>query len=431
MNLAFIRRTRRCPAFLVAMLVALLLVCLCKTGLLAEEHLIHPGDDPQVVLDGAMPGDRIVFLPGMHQHRLNRHRSLLYVDKAIDIEFRTGATLKLADHETQLQTSPEVTIDHGAAKTLNDLEVGGALDPTAGPIIFTITIDGRSKDGDFDTFSWGAGPLFQYQHTQVPITGDWQALTRGVKVRFGSRGGHNRGSLWFISYDGPESYGIRIGHGFQPEYIDTVHIFGQGTIDMNASHNVIPSGLVPNINACVLVHGRVRNVSVEDITMTDTMRSVMVYGEHSGQFRQGGGTTPGQSYDAEDISICYTRTLNPAGSGYLLGHPSHRGHLRRVRCNYNYMVTATTSIEPNFQLDQYEVIGNVIKSDGLAIHCWRKSTNGYIADNLRIDDLSNREVVVVSSPSAWDPPEDITLKNNRNHLSDRTDAPPTWSDARR
>jgi hypothetical protein len=28
----------------------------------------------------------------------------------------------------------------------------------------------------------------------VPITGDWQDLSHGVKIRFGSRTGHSRGS---------------------------------------------------------------------------------------------------------------------------------------------------------------------------------------------------------------------------------------------
>ena len=64
----------------------------------------------------------------------------------------------------------------------------------------------------------------------------------------------------------------------------------------------------------------------------------------------------------------FTRTLNPNGSGTLLGHPSFRGQLRNVRCNYNYFETKLTAIEPNFNLDGYEVIGNHIKSDGEAIH---------------------------------------------------------------
>jgi hypothetical protein len=399
---------------------------------LAREHLIDPNrfTDPQEVFDNASPGDRIVFLPGVHQHPLSRHRSLLYVDKSIDIEFRSGATLKLADNQTRLEEKPQITIDHGAVKNINDLHVGGRYDQSLGKLDYTVQIDGTTDDGKTDTFSWCSGSLFKFTHKLVPITGEWQELEHGVKIRFDAMSGHNRGSLWFISYDGPESYGIRIGHGFQPDYIDGVRIFGPGTIDLNGLHNVTPSGLVPNINACVLVHGRVRNVSIEDITMTDTNRSVMLYGEHSGKFERGGGTTPGESFDAEDISIQYTRTLNPNGSGYLLGHPSHRGHLRRVRCNYNYMVTASTSMEPNFQLDQYELIGNLIKSDGKAIHCWRKSINGVIADNLRIDDVEKRDVVILGAPSAWEHPENITLKNNRNHLGDRVDAIPMWEQVR-
>lgn len=176
--------------------------------------------------------------------------------------------------------------------------------------------------------------------------------------------------------------------------------------------------LVKNVNACILVHGRVRNVSIESVTMTNTNRSAMLYGEHTGKFLQGGAVGPGESFDAENISIFHTRTINPKGSGYLLGHPSHRGWLRKVQCNFNYMETATTAIEPNFQLDQYEVMGNVIKSAGRAIHCWRRSTNGLIKDNARIDDPTGKEVVMVNAPGAWQPPENIVLRDNRNHLSE-------------
>ena len=252
----------------------------------------------------------------------------------------------------------------------------------------------------------------------MPITGDWQLLKNGVKIRFASRTGHSVGSLWFASYDGPESYGIRIGHGTQPNFIENVRIFGQGTIDLNSANNVQPSGLVKNISASVLVHGRVRNVDISGITMTNTMRSVMLYGEHTGKFLQGGATAGGETFDAENISITRTRTINPTGAAYLLGHPSHRGKLSKVRCNYNYMESATTSLEPNFNLDQYEVIGNVIKSAGRAIHCWRRSTNGLIKDNVRIDDPTGREVVMVNAPGAWQQPENIILRDNRNHLSE-------------
>lgn len=403
--------------------------------LLANEHSIKPGDNPQTVLDKAAPGDRLVFESGLHQHNPQKHRSLLYVDKSVEIVLKEGATLKLADNATQLEATPEITTDQDAGKKLDDLQAGGEFDLIS-PSIFTIVTDGEGIDGQADTFAWGVfhnidnpegsarlGPsgskFAETPHRGIPITSQWQDLAHGVKIRFSSTSGHNKGSRWFITYDGPEAYGIRIGHGRQPDYIENVRVTGKGTIDMNSSHNIQPGFLVKNINACVLVHGRVRGVAIENITMTNTNRSVMCYGEHSGSFLPGGGITPGESFDAEDISIERTRTLNPNGAAYLLGHPSFRGHLRNVRCNHNYMETAVTAIEPNFQLDGYEVIGNVIKSGGLAIHCWRHSKNGTIADNLRIHDNTGKPVVAMGAPTGWERPEKPILRNNRNHLGEK------------
>jgi len=414
-----------------ALIVVALLPCLLTQ---AADHQLKPGQSPQAALERAATGDRLVFLPGLHQHKLGKHRSLLYVDKSVEIELQAGAILKLADGETTQEKTPEITTDHGAPKTRDDLEVGGEYDLSLadqahsneispGVTIYTIVIDSEGHDGGPDTFAWGVGKIFDKRVQSVPITGDWQELNAGVKIRFENRNGHSTGSLWFVSYDGRESYGIRIGHGLQPDFIENVRVVGKGTIDLNATKNVQPSGLVKNINACVLVHGRVRNVVIRDITMTDTMRSVMLYGEHTGKFLAGGGITPGESFDTENIDIFQTRTINPHGSGYLLGHPSHRGHLRNVRCNHNYMETATTSIEPNFQLDGYEVVGNVIKSAGQAIHCWRMSSNGLVADNLRIYDNTGLPVVVANAPGGWKPPINLVQRNNRNHLSDPVKEP--------
>ncbi|MEZ6133876.1 MAG: hypothetical protein R3C53_03090 [Pirellulaceae bacterium] len=389
-----------------------------RNVLFGEEHLIHPGEAPQPVLDRATPGDRLVFLPGLHQHGLSQHRSILYVDKSVEIELQEGAVLKLADHQTQLEVVPEITTDQDAGKKLDDLSIGGTYSSST-PLIYTIIIDSVGQDGRADTFAWGDGKIFDTPTKNVPITGNWQELSHGVQVRFENRTGHSHRSLWFVSYDGPEAYGIRIGHGTQTETIENVRIVGKGTIDLNASHNVLPSFLVKDINACILIHGRVRNVFIDGITMTNTMRSVMMYGEHTGEFLPGGQTTPGESFDAENITVQYTRTLNPNGSGYLLGHPSHRGQLRQVRCNHNYMETATTAIEPNFNLVGYEVIDNIILSAGEAIHCWRHSSAGVIKDNLRIGDNTGKVVVKVNSPKGWQAPEPPELHNNRNHLSDR------------
>ncbi len=136
-------------------------------------------------------------------------------------------------------------------------------------------------------------------------------------------------------------------------------------------------------------------------------------------FLPGGKVGDGESFDAENITIQYTRTVNPRGAAYLLGHPSFRGGLKNVRCNYNYMETGLTAIEPNFNLVGYEVIGNVIKSDGQAIHCWRHSEKGVIKDNLRIHDNTGKPVVVVNAPRGWEAPEPPVMSGNRNHLSDR------------
>ncbi|MFM7036551.1 MAG: hypothetical protein ACKO2L_02400 [Planctomycetaceae bacterium] len=393
----------------------------------AAEHLIKPGEPPQPVLDAAAAGDKVIFLPGLHEHRLGRHRSILYVEKPIHIELRAGAILKLADGSCPPETAGEITVDQDARTgKLDDFEAGGEftrkLQSTVGPelygaTVYTVIIDKAGTGGAADTFRWGDGKLFDTPNRGVAITGDWQELSNGVKVRFASRTGHAVGSLWFVSYGGRAAYGIRIGHGVHKDYIENVSISGQGTIDLNSGMNAQPSGLVRDINACVLIHGRVRDIRVEGITMTNTMRSVMCYGEHTGKMMPGGRTEGGESFDAENITIERTRTLNPSGAAYLLGHPSHRGRLRNVKCNSNYMETGLTAIEPNFNLDGYEVLDNVIKSDGQAIHCWRFSKNGTVADNLRVHDNQGKPVVVVNSPGGWQPPEPPIQRNNRNHLS--------------
>jgi hypothetical protein len=393
----------------------------------AAEHKIKPGDPPQPVLDAAAAGDTIIFLPGLHEHKLGKHRSIVYVEKPLHIELQAGATLKLADGSCRPEPMGEITVDQDARKgKLDDFEVGGEFKPkkeaTAGPelygaTVFTVVIDKAGADGAADTFRWGDGKLFDTPHRGVAITGDWQELSHGVKVRFASRTGHAAGSLWFVSYGGAAAYGIRIGHGVQKDAIEKVTIGGRGIIDLNSGNNAQPSGLVKDINACVLIHGRVRDVRVGGITMTNTMRSVMCYGEHTGKMLPGGKTEGGESFDADNITIERTRTLNPGGAAYLLGHPSHRGRLRNVKCNSNYMETGMTAIEPNFNLDGYEVLDNVIKSDRNAIHCWRFSKNGTIADNLRIHDTTGKPVVTVSSPGGWQVPEAPTQRNNRNHLA--------------
>jgi len=41
-----------------------------------------------------------------------------------------------------------------------------------------------------------------------------------------------------------------------------------------------------------------------------------------------------------------------------------------------------------------------------------------IKDNVRIDDQRRRDIVIVNSPAAWEDPENLIIRDNRNHLSD-------------
>ncbi len=138
-----------------------LLALILLTNARAAEHPIQPGESPQAALDNAAPGDRLIFLPGLHQHSLGKHQSIFYVDKPIEIELREVATLKLADNSTKREPEGEITTDQDSGKKLDDLEIGGAHDLSApaiegleiyGSNIHSIQIDGEGKDGSADSF---------------------------------------------------------------------------------------------------------------------------------------------------------------------------------------------------------------------------------------------------------------------------------------
>ena len=135
----------------------MLVLCLYSNGIFAQSktYEILPGDNPQAILDNADEGSELVFLPGIHEHSLGRHQSILYVEKSVNIELQRGAVLKLADRETTLRSTPEITVDHGAPKQLNDLSAGGSYDKSAGQIYFAIYIDGEANGEEgADTFRW-------------------------------------------------------------------------------------------------------------------------------------------------------------------------------------------------------------------------------------------------------------------------------------
>lgn len=109
--------------------MSLIFVLLAVTMADAAEHLIRPGESPQMVLDRAAKGDRLVFLPGVHEHGLGKHRAMLYVDKSVEIELREGAVLQLAPQVCRVESDGEITTDQDGGKKLDDMEIGGVFDP--------------------------------------------------------------------------------------------------------------------------------------------------------------------------------------------------------------------------------------------------------------------------------------------------------------
>lgn len=383
---------------------------------------IAPGINPQTVFDATAAGSLIRFLPGLHSWGINSNAAILYCNKAMSIELMGGATLKLANNSTAVSTVGEITSNQGTvAKTLDDFSIGATSNYTGIVAVNYYVEIVLGGGGSTNTFKWGVfteAGVYNQVATDVAITGAEQTLQNGAKIKFTATTGHSAGSLWYVSYDGGESYGIRVGTGTHNTYIEDVNIFGEGVIDLNLPNNPQPSLLVANISSCVLFNGRVRKCSVSDITMKNGHRTVMAYGENTGTYQLGGGVTgSGTEYVCEYIDILRTKQLNDYNeecNGVLLGHPSHRGALRFVRCNYNYIKTGQTAIEPNFLLSDYQVIGNLL--DGgpkpVSIHCWRKSTNGLITNNRTINNPTTPDVVVIAAPAGWETAQNITVSNN-------------------
>ncbi|GAF72117.1 unnamed protein product, partial [marine sediment metagenome] len=131
-------------------------------------------------------------------------------------------------------------------------------------------------------------------------------------------------------------------------------------------------------------------------------------------------TSGGTSFDQYNTVLAHTKTYNPLadyGSGVLLGHPEHRGWNFNMKMFENLVDTDLTTIEPNFQLSQYQVYNNMVRTvqKDYPIHLWRKSENGMIIGNSAFDTTSTKNVVSpYSSPTGWDDPENIFKDNNLN-----------------
>jgi hypothetical protein len=314
------------------------------------------------------------------------------------IELESGAELKLANNSNTLNRTGELVVNQGTTMVLNDISFRGTYTGATTANI-GIEIDGT---GSPNTFKWGVTDYWPptYSPTGVAITGDWQTLgTTGIEIKFNATTGHGLGNIFILSFDGTESYPIRIGTGFHSSYINGATIFGEGSINSNDVNQVPKSVHAKNLSSSILVHGRVSNTLIYGVTMKNGNRSVMAYGDNDGTYGNAGVVVGGTNYECKDLKIIGTNTLNnfstgSKGSGILIGHPEHRGSIRGVTINLNNVQSYGTNIEPNFGLRDYEVRNNVCNNiAAYQIHCWRESQNGLV--------LNNNSNCQISSPSGW------------------------------
>lgn len=386
----------------------------------AGTYIITTADNPQTIFDAAPAGSKFFFMEGVHESGFNNSkRSILYVDKACRIELHAEATLKLADNTTTLElTNPEITTNQGVAKSIDDLAMGGTsnYNGSKGKVDYYVQI---ATIGATDTFVFGTFDEITQIYTPIGTfncTTTEQAVGDGVKIMFGATTGHTLSSIWFISYDGRESYGIRIADGFNATAIENVVITGTGTIDLNEENNIQPSFLVPDISSCVLVHGNVKNIIIEQLILKGAERKVMAYGDSDGTYLNGGdvtGATINTTVDGITVRDIKVDDPSPLGRGFLFGHPSHRGFVKNLKCYSNYIYCRKTAIEPNFNLIGYYVENNIIEgiSDSVAIHCWRHSANGIVRNNVVLN-APDAAAVLINAPGGWNSSVNVVESNN-------------------
>lgn len=385
---------------------------------------IAPGDNIANKLLGLTENTLIRFLPGIHSapHGMNDDKDMVFIDKSnVAVQIMGGAILKTPDNTILIDREGEQAPNQSypiANFSFQGTYTGAEYEDAA----FWIKIDGN---GTPDTFKWEKASVPgepSYSHTGVAITGSWQTLSDGVQIKIDNTTGNTIEQGQIISYGAKDQMTIRVGSadGLHVNYIENVNIFGEGVLDYNIENNAKPTPHQIQLPASVLFHGRLRNCGVYGITMQNCHRSFMAYGEHSGTYLDGGGTSGGESFDMYNIVLAGTKTFNPIvnyGSGVLLGHPEHRGWNYNMRIYSNLIDTYLVSIELNFQLKQYQCYDNMVKTVGKTkcISLWRKSEDGMIVGNSGFDTTSSIPVVgVATSPSGWQTATNIYKETNLN-----------------
>lgn len=379
-----------------------------------QTHYIRPEDNPQEIFNSGNAGDKFVFVKGEHLHNPVNNNAMLYVDKSCMIELAEGAVLKIPNNSVPFEATPEVIKNFsGVVIALDDLSVGGAYNNTTAAA-YAIQID---TVGSVDTFKWSRvynGDTTVWQETGIPITGVAQVLENGITVTFGAKTGHTLNSLWLVCYGVKPHYGIRVGTGFQENYIDGVDITGKGIIDLNRNNQYQHNEYTKTLPSCVLVDGRVSNVEISSIKMINGARPIQAYGEHTGVFNLDGTVTGGVSYDVDGIVVKDT-VIKDCAVGHIFGFPEHRGLVKNLSFYDNHSVNVGPLVELNHGLTGYGIENNTYNYVGKPMFSlWRHSKNGHINDNRMYGDTTGKPIITALSPGYWHKPENWIEYNNLN-----------------
>jgi len=384
-------------------------------NVIQQTHYIATTDDPQTIFNSGAAGDEYVFLAGLHVHNPVNSNAILYIDKPCTITMAKNAILQIAPGSVPFISTAEIITNFSSVNiTLNDLTVGGTYATTTA-IAYTVQID---SVGGVDTFKWNdnytGGTTWNAQN--VPITGGLQTLDNGVQIKFNAVTGHALNSLWLVCYGVAPYYCIKVGNGLQETAIDGFKLRGEGTLDCNKNNNHGYNEYTKLLPSCVLIDGRVKNINIESITLTNGARPIQAYGENTGVYNLDGTVTGGVSYDVENINVVKIKQISCDG-GSLFGFPEHRGKVKNLYFTNTYTYGMSQVIECNHMLDGYLVENNIMDANmsGIMLDLWRYSKNGKLINNTIINDILGTTVAIsISSPTTWQQQTNIIQYGNTN-----------------
>jgi hypothetical protein len=397
---------------------------------------IVAGADIQAALNAAAAGDHLVLMPGTHTPTFVETTQWdgetcwvgLQIDKPITLELAEGAILTNPNGINGIRQTPEIVFDQGRWKTVATLESASGIEARAdgaitatGSVIVTVATLSGSTPATYTRSDTGA--------TSYPVVLDqWDSLGNNVSFRFTTANSSNNavGDSFYVSRTAEPIYHIRIGTGTHTTAIDGVVITGQGKLLINSTGQQSTLSEVADISSGILSHGRVSNLTVENIIIEGTLeRSILIQGEHTGEdyidnlcptrltansnvHAEGIYFGAGTEYSADGITIRNIRTID--SRAVLLGHPAHRGEVARVSVTGNdFRTTSGPGLECNFRLRNFTVSHNRLLSSVVGVSLRRGPAFGSVFGNVAHGGGGS---IVESNATTFPSPRNVTTHGN-------------------